>query len=126
MLRDVEEMVDRFQEGDAGGARSLRERGLGLYERLAAHLELEDSVLAPALRASGAAGERAAERLAHEHREQRELLKYLLERLREQTRPTVLVARELRSFIDYVRMDMEHEESTLLSEELLGQREASG
>ena len=88
---------------------------MALYETFAAHLLHEENTLEPALRARGAEGAKFAERLAHEHREQRALLAYLVSRLEEHPVPTLLVAREVRSFAEYLHHDMAHEESTLLS-----------
>jgi hypothetical protein len=85
---------------------------MALYETFSAHLLHEESALEPALRLRGEEGARLAERLAHEHRE---LLQYLTSRLRESPYPTLLVAREVRNFAEYLRNDMAHEESTLLS-----------
>ncbi|UCE84709.1 MAG: hemerythrin domain-containing protein [Deltaproteobacteria bacterium] len=116
LLAEVEGLAERYEDGSADLAPMLLERGRTLYESLAAHLDVEDAYLAPALRAAGAEGERRAESLAHEHREQRELLRYLLGRIHELQRPTILIAREVRSFVGYVRVDMEHEEKTILSE----------
>ena len=119
MLAEVEELAERFERGDAEVARALRDRGLALHRMLCAHLDLEDEILAPALQAVDAWGEVRAERLAREHREQRELLQYLLDRLREESRPTLLVARELRNFALLLRSDMEYEEATALRADVL-------
>jgi iron-sulfur cluster repair protein YtfE (RIC family) len=115
MLDALVPLAQRFERGEDVDAKWLREEALALYETFAAHLLHEESTLEPALRARGEDGERLAERLAHEHREQRELLGYLTSRLRESPHPTLLVAREVRNFAEYLRSDMAHEESTLLS-----------
>ena len=122
-LDEIESLAQRFEAGDAEGDPTLRKRGLALYESFAEHLDLEDRLLAPALRAAGAP-ERAL-RLAHEHREQRELLGYLLGRLKKQGQPTTLVARELRNFVEYVRFDMTHEEETMLTAAVLSDVDAA-
>ena len=119
MLDGIEDLAVAFEGGNAGVAADLLERGRALYEALIAHLDHEDAQLAPALRESGDEGRRCAANLAHEHREQRELLHYLLGRLSDQKRPTLLVARELKNFTGYVRGDMEHEEQTMLGEAIL-------
>jgi hemerythrin-like domain-containing protein len=85
----------------------------------AAHITLEDATLVPALEELGEEGKQLGERLAHEHQEQRELLKYLLTRLERDGWPSMLIARELGSFVEYVRQDMTHEEETILREDLL-------
>jgi hemerythrin-like domain-containing protein len=115
MLDVLEPLARRFEQGEESGAKRLREEATALYETFAAHLLHEESTLEPALRAQGGKGERLADRLAHEHHEQRELLTYLMSRLEANPRPTLLVAREVRNFAEYLRNDMAHEESTLLS-----------
>jgi hemerythrin-like domain-containing protein len=121
MLDALEPLVARFEAGEDVAA-ALRERASKLYATFAAHMDCEERLLAPALRDAGPAGERAARHLDHEHREQRELLSYLLGRLEQHSRPTILVARELDNFIGYLRHDMAHEESGLLSEKMLQDR----
>jgi hemerythrin-like domain-containing protein len=114
MLDGIEHLSLQFEQGDERVGDTLREQGLALYQCFAAHLKMEDSVLGPALRDSGAEGQRAAKRLGHEHHEQQQLISYLLGRLDQQRAPTLLVARELRSFAEYLRLDMQHEETNLL------------
>jgi hemerythrin-like domain-containing protein len=120
LLGELEPVLEAFEAEESGVGRMLRERGLELYERLARHLDSEQDLVTPALRASGPDGQRRADRLAHEHREQRELLRYLMSRLEPDDPPTLLVARELRNFIAYLRMDMAHEEETMLTDAVLG------
>ncbi len=119
MLDEIETLAERFEVADLEVGGRLRDRGRLLYERLTEHIDHEDAVLAPALRARGPSGRSSAERLAHEHCEQRELLKYLLGRLGEQRNPTLLIARELANFAEFVRLDMAQEEETMLTEEVL-------
>jgi hemerythrin-like domain-containing protein len=118
-LDELVSLADAFErrQREAGGR--LRERGLDFYARFRAHMDHEEEALVPVLRASGEAGGRAADHLLHEHEEQRELLRYLLARLEKRPDPTLLVARELRNFVEYVRLDMAHEETDLLAPELL-------
>jgi hemerythrin-like domain-containing protein len=108
-------LAARFEHGDVTVGSQLRDDAMALYETFAAHLLHEENSLEPALRARSAEGAKFAERLAHEHREQRALLAYLVARLKEYPVPTLLVAREVRSFAEYLHHDMAHEESTLLS-----------
>ena len=115
MLDALVPLAQRFERGEDVDAKWLREETLALYETFAAHLRHEESTLEPALRARGAEGVRLADRLAHEHREQRELLGYLTSRLRDSPYPTLLVAREVRNFAEYLQSDMAHEEATLLT-----------
>ena len=119
MLDQMRPLVDRFEDGDDGVGSELRERALALYARFESHLDFEDQFLTPALRAGGPDGNRHADHLAHEHREQRELLSYLLSRFEQRSQPTLLVAREFRNFSEYLRLDMQHEEVTLLTDAAL-------
>jgi hemerythrin-like domain-containing protein len=114
-LSEIEELADRFDKGGATVGEELRGTGAAMCEVFAAHLAFEDAQLLPILREIPERGEELAARLAREHREQRELLYYLVGRLEEENRPTSLVARELRSFCAAIRDDMCHEESTLVA-----------
>ncbi len=119
MLEEIEMLAERFETRDESVGRTLRQRGFDFHKRFSGPLELEERDLAPRLRCAGDRGRKLAEHLGHEHREQRELLQYLLARLGESTIPTLLIARELRNFVSYVRLDMEHEEGDLLAEDVL-------
>jgi enoyl-CoA hydratase/carnithine racemase len=110
----IDQLAADFLAGDESVGGDLRERGLALYEVFAAHLRFEDEQLKPALEAAGAEGRRRAERLTHEHRDQRELLEFLSRRLGRDAAPSQLVARELANFVEYLRRDMAHEEGALL------------
>jgi hemerythrin-like domain-containing protein len=114
MLDELAPLADRFETGETGVGVALRDAARALYETFAAHLAREEHSLEPALRGLGTEGQRMADRLAREHAEQRELLTYLVGRLRNAANPTLLVAREVRNFIEYLRLDMTHEETTLL------------
>ncbi len=115
-LDEIESLADRFDKEGADAGDELRELGTALCEIFASHISFEDAQLAPILRERAPGGDVLADRLAREHCEQRELLHYLVARLAEESRPTTVVARELRGFCRNVREDMAHEESTLLAE----------
>ncbi len=119
MLEEIEKLAERFQAGDASAGPALRQRGFSFLERFSGHLELEERNLAPRLRCAGDRGRKLAEHLGHEHHEQRELLRYLLVRLGESSIPTLLISWELRNFVRYVRLDMQHEQADLLCEDVL-------
>ena len=53
---------------------ALREAAMAIYETLTTHLRREEATLERALREQGPEGIRIADRLSHEHREQRGLL----------------------------------------------------
>lgn len=123
LLPRVEALAKQFEEAldDAPElSRRLREAGLALYEKFGAHLDREEELLEPVLRAAGPHGDKLAQHLVREHHEQRELLQYLLTRLQEHPSPTILLARQLHDFASYLRVEMEDEEKTLLAPEILG------
>lgn len=113
-LNEIESLVSSFEKGGAEVGEELRELGVSMFETFASHLIFEDNQFVPILRTIPETGESLAISLTLEHREQRELLKYLIRRLCEENRPTTLIARELSSFANYLHQDMHYEESTLL------------
>lgn len=118
LLQDCEGRLEMFRrdagEEQAEAGEALRAQGEQLYTRFAAHIDNEQELLEPVLTHQGGTGSLRARRLRREHDEQRQLLDFLLGRLRQQARPTTLIARELQAFVDYLREDMAHEEETLL------------
>ena len=123
LLPRIESLAQQFEQAPPeahGLGGQLRDAGLALYEKFAAHLDREQELLEPVLRTAGAEGERLARRMEHEHDEQRKLLDYLLTRLREQPTPTIVIARQLQNFTHFLRFEMDHEEQTMLSPEILG------
>lgn len=110
----VEEVASQVVRGEGRSVGALRERGLELHERLCRHLDLEDRILLPAVEAAGSDGPQRAESLRREHAEQRALLEYILERLEDIARPSLVLGRELQNFAELLRDDIEYEESTIL------------
>jgi hypothetical protein len=104
---------------DPKGAAPLREEGLRLLAELASHLDFEDLHLLPALRETDAWGDDRATQLALEHAEQRELFRYILARLHETDRPSLLMARELETLVDALLVDMAEEEKVMLRKDVL-------
>ena len=68
---------------------------------------------------AGPAGRERAEHLDADHREQRELLNYLLDKVRDPSRPAAVLAAEWRSLVELLLDDMAQEELTILERELL-------
>jgi ribosomal protein S28E/S33 len=123
-LDEIDALLEEC-ERDAEAVVRLRELGLSLYRRLSEHIDLEDRMLVPALRALRTDGPQRAADLQRTHAEQRELLTFLVGRLEDPSRPAVLTVRELRNFADYVREDMNHEEFALLNRLTLPARDAA-
>jgi hemerythrin-like domain-containing protein len=118
MLDELDGLNKRFESGDEQVGAEIREFGSELFEVFASHLTLEDALLVPAIKDAMPEGPTLADRLSREHAEQRSILHYLFRRLEEEDRPTALISNELRSFAEYLRRDMHHEEETILSQEL--------
>jgi len=119
MVSELAQLAKRFDPDRAEAANELRVAGFECFEVFAAHLQTEDELLVPALESIPAGGAAMADRLRREHREQRELLDFLVRRLEDNARPTSLVVSELHNFAEYLRLDMSHEEATILREDLL-------
>jgi hypothetical protein len=120
LLDEVDQQAFRVAQGAEEGVGRLRALGLRLLIRFSEHLGLEDRFLAPALRRAGPAGRARAELLDADHREQRELLDYVLGKLRDPTRPGAVLAAEWRSLVELLLDDMAREERTILERGLLG------
>jgi len=116
---EVDTIVKQILAGDEHLARRLRERGRYLYKQLGRHLDLEDDILIGALRDIGKAGTQLAHDIELEHREQRALLTYLLERLEDAVNPPILLVRDFLGFTSLLRDDMKAEETHLLAIGLL-------
>ena len=110
---------DEPTRADAATVATLREVGRATLEELLVHVDLEDRILAPALRETDAFGPVRADGMIAGHRKQREMWRQTLDRLAtgsESTRGLVATMREL---ISELRDDMETEESELLDPTLL-------
>ena len=119
LLRSLEELARRAAESDDSCVPALREVGVYAHGKLVEHLDFEDRYLVPAIRAADGWGEERGNLLAREHVEQRELFQYVLDRLRDTNRASVLLGRELLAFVEVLLADMEHEEQTVLNAEIL-------
>jgi hypothetical protein len=115
LLDGIDVLVESFEtSARITDGEELRNRGLVLYAALAEHLTREDELLVPILRVKGPDGLAQARQLGREHKVQRELLEFLTDRLSANDLPTVLVARQLKNFTEYLRFDMLHEEKAVL------------
>jgi len=119
LLDAVEVAARRVQGGDGSVLQLLRDRGRELHARMSEHLEFEDRCLVPVVRAIDAWGPERAQQIEEEHQDQRELLRFVLERLEDRSAPVQLLAEQLRSFVGAVRDDMQYEERAVLSEAVL-------
>lgn len=120
-LRAELERLERLAEAILEDAETdaLRAEAEQFLERLQRHMRWEERYLLPALLGADAWGRERAARLERDHREQRELFDFILLRLRDGSRPSPVVARDVRSLVDLLRDDMREEEEELLDERVL-------
>jgi hypothetical protein len=114
LLDELDRKALRVLEGWDEELPVLRDYGLSFHAKFVEHLAFEDRFLAPALRAAGGSGVDQAESLADEHREQRELLDYILSGLRDRSRPGRVVANEMRSLVELILDDIAQEEMAII------------
>jgi hypothetical protein len=114
-LAELEGMLSQLEHGWAScsdAERSCR----ALYEKMCAHLDLEDAVLVPALREVDAWGGVRADSLLQHHQAQRQELRVLLD---PENTDVARLSRRLSLIIAELRADMAHEERDILSLNLL-------
>ena len=118
-LSRLQKVAQQVLEGERSLLGALRLEGEALLKLLLEHMQWEDVNLDAALRHSDAWGDERAAQLARDHREQRELLEHALRGLQDQTRPAVVLARNLVDLVDLLGEDMADEEAALLDERVL-------
>lgn len=114
---EVEDLIGRVQEGERDADGSLRERCRELYQTLLGHIELENTILAPALRQTDGFGPVRADELLREHERQRAVLFEALASLDDGA--ALKLVRTVQPLIVSLRIDMAHEEQALLNPDLL-------
>ena len=119
MLTQLEATAAQVLTGEAQLLGSLRTEGTALLSTLREHMHWEDVYLRPALLAADAWGRERAERLDHDHEEQRELLGWAVESVEDQSRPAPVIARTMLDLVRLVREDMTDEERWLVNERVL-------
>jgi len=118
-LNRIERLAGEVRAGQAPSPSGLRGEAEALLDRLAVHMHWEDRHLVPVLREADSWGDVRVERFAREHREQRELVEYVLRELHDAHRPEDVVAGKVLDLVALLRGDMEEEESAFLDEHLL-------
>jgi len=118
-LDRIERLAREGLAGPAPAGGDLRGEAEALLDRLAIHMGWEDLYLVPVLRETDAWGDARIARFDREHREQRELLEYVLRQLHDAARPERLVAGTVLDLVVLLREDMDDEESAFLDEQLL-------
>ena len=118
LIATVLSHAERVLDAEAKSDEELPLHARELYSTLVRHLDLEDLILAPALRSADAWGEARSDALLAEHRLQRQQLHEALRVLEEDG--VAKLAQSLQSFARDILDDMAREEEKLLTEELLG------
>lgn len=123
LRRDLDRLEERAKqtrrEDPVSHLPSLLGDAETLLEKLQVHMRWEEVHLLPVLRDADAWGEERALRLERDHREQRALLDFILERLHDTERPNELLYSDVFGLIAFLREDMEEEERDLLDERVL-------
>ncbi len=116
MLAEVESLAGRAV-GDAHCLAQLRAKTIELYNRLDAHMSIEDALLYPAIYDADAWGHVRAARMKEDHARQRVALGQLVDM---QWRPdTAELVRAVQNLTRDIRDDICAEEGELLNPELL-------
>lgn len=119
MLFGMEKLALEVLEGEHKTLGALRLEGETLLGKLLEHMHWEDLYLRPALLETTGFGVARAERLDRDHEEQRELLRWALASVQDQSRPPLVVARQLLDLIRLLRDDMDDEEAVLVNQKVL-------
>lgn len=120
LIRQVDAAASKVLEGgNADAPTTLRQLCGAMHVALSAHLDLEDAVLAPALRETDAFGPDRADELLRQHAEQREILAEALAVAKSVTMDPAELARHTKKLIKSLMEDMAHEDRDLLNPHLL-------
>ena len=119
MLVTVERVGRQVMEGESQLIGPLRFEAETLLQKLLTHMGWEDQYLRPALLEADAWGRERAEHLDRDHREQREILQYALSSIEDQSRPPLVISRQILDLVRLLREDMEEEESLLVNDRVL-------
>ena len=119
LLIDLDALADAVLQGNSGLGARLRDKSTEIYELLRDHIDLEDRILAPALRETPGFGELREQRLLEHHAEQRKQFEDALAELRVGPPSPQGLARRIRELVADIRLDMAHEDKDLLNPDLL-------
>ncbi|MFK7999676.1 MAG: CBS domain-containing protein [Polyangiales bacterium] len=118
LLATMSSLAERVLDTDNALDEELPLQAREVYRALIRHLDLEDLILAPALRSADAWGEVRADALVAEHRRQREQFRAAF--ADQDGGGSVKLASGLLRIAPLILEDMAHEEEELLTEALLG------
>jgi iron-sulfur cluster repair protein YtfE (RIC family) len=119
VLISVEATAKRVLGGDREAVQMLRHLCRALHVALSAHLDLEDAVLAPALRDTDAFGPDRADELLEHHAQQRQILHEVLSQNPADPAGARRMAEAVLELVAVLRADMDHEDKHLLDPRLL-------
>ncbi len=116
---EVTALATKVKAGETRLQGRLRERCREVYGTLLRHMELEDAILAPALRETDSFGPVREQQLRDEHAQQRGVLARALSELDNSEKGAAALAQSVVDLMESIRQDMEHEDADLLNENLL-------
>ncbi len=122
LISQTEMAASRVVEQDAYGEEDVavvRGRARQLVKAMAAHIELENRVLVPAIRKVDGFGPVRADRMLAEHAEQARSWNNVLMQLDDQTQPALAIGKAVLLLTRALREDMAAEEEALLNQDLL-------
>jgi hemerythrin-like domain-containing protein len=119
ILKETQFLARSVARGDKDGLLALRAFALMLYEKFITHIELEDRILAPAVRQIIGWGPALHADMVQEHRRQREHLRSDITALKASSIPKEDLAASVDGFVAALMQDMEEEERRLLRTDLL-------
>ena len=111
MLVELDMWIDRVVAEEVGSTTAFYTHCEKLCRALLLHIDLEDSVIAPLLRAAHPQGESEATDLLKHHEAQRRWLTEVLVRRNSPPSPDLL--RSVRALLHILRVDMDHEDAEL-------------
>jgi hemerythrin-like domain-containing protein len=114
ILRETKYLADCLAKGEKGALEPLRAFALMLYEKLVAHVDLEDRILAPVVRDIIGWGPSLHIDMIQEHARQREHLQSDIAGLRIGSIPEEQLAESINGFVESLMRDMDAEEGRLL------------
>lgn len=111
MLDRLDGLIDRVVAEDGGASQQFFAHCDALVRALLTHIDLEDAVIVPLLRAHHPQGETEADELLRHHEAQRRWLSDVL--VQRGAPPTGEMLRSVRALAHVLRVDMDHEEAEL-------------
>lgn len=114
ILKETKFLAERVAKGEQGARAPLRAFALMLYEKLVAHIDLEDRILAPVVRNISGWGTSLHTEMMVEHAHQRAQLQGSIAGLRTGAIPEERLAESIHGFVESLMREMDAEERRLL------------